>query len=166
MKPHLFTYLFFASRLTLRVSLPGPSVSGLRGSTGRWSRQEPLARVGIPAVGVEAELRSEGADVLVPVCAVEQVALEALPGLPLVLLHRRHGAVRLRAAGMQTVLPGVHPVGDQQERGPLLDGGLGLDDAVPDGAEVAHAGVGAAAELVRLFLLQMLAEFLQQLFHP
>lgn len=83
-----------------------------------------------------------------PVCAVEQVAVEALPGLPLVLLDHRHGAVRLRAASVQAVLPGVHPVWGQQERGPLLDGGLGLDDAVPDAAEVAHTRVGDAAELV------------------
>lgn len=83
-----------------------------------------------------------------PVGAVEQVAAEALPGLALLLMDHRHGAVRLRAAGVQTVLPGVHPVGGQQESGSLLDGGLGLDDAVPDAAEVAHTGVGDPAELV------------------
>lgn len=101
-----------------------------------------------------------------PVGAVEQVAVEALPGLPLVLLHHRHGAVGMRAAGVQTVPPGVHPARGQQVRGPLLDGGLGLDDALPDAAEVAHAGVGDAAQLVGLFLLELLAEFLQQLLHP
>lgn len=111
-------------------------------------------------------MRREGADMFVPVGAVEQVAFEALPGLPLVLPDHRHVAVRLRAAGVQTVLPGEHPVWDQQESGPLLDGGLGLDDAVPEAAEVAHAGVGDAADLVRLFLLELLAEFLQQLLNP
>lgn len=93
-------------------------------------------------------MRREGADMFVPVGAVEQVALEALPGLPRVLPDHRHGAVRLRAAGVQTVLPGEHPVRNQQESGPLLDGGPGLDDAVPEAAEAAHAGVGDAADLV------------------
>lgn len=102
----------------------------------------------------------------VPVGAVEQVTFEALPGLPPVLPDHRHGAVGLRAAGVQAVLPGEDPVRDQQERGPLLDGGLGLDDAVPEAAEVAHAGLGSAADLGRLLLLELMAEFLQQLLHP
>lgn len=125
-----------------------------------------LRAVSSPAVCGEALLRSEGAHVFIPVGAIEQVAVEAVPGLPQVLLDHRNGAVRVRAAGVQTVLPGEHPVRGQQEGGPLLDGGLGPDDALTDGVEVAHAGVGHISCLVRLVLLELLAEFLQQLFHP
>lgn len=62
---------------------------------------------------------------------------------------------------MHTVIPGVHPVRRKQEGGSLLDGGLGLDDAIPDGVEVTHTGVNHAAYLVRLFLLELLAKILQ-----
>lgn len=124
-----------------------------------------LRSVGGPAVGAEALLWSEGAHVFTPVGAVEQVAAEAVSGLPRVLLHHRHAAVRVRAAGVQAVLPGVHPVRGQKERGPLLDGGLGAYDALPYGAEVAHAGVSRITAPGRLVLLELFAEFLQQLLH-
>ena len=103
---------------------------------------------------------------MAPVGAVEQVAAETVPGLPQVLLHHRHGAVGLRAAGVQAVPPGEHPVRGRQEGGPLLDGGLGPDDALPDGVEVSHTRVHhIALRPVRLVLLELLAEFLQELLH-
>jgi len=123
----------------------------------------PLRGVGHPAVRGEALLRREGAHAAAPVGAVEQVAAEAVPGLPEVPLHHRHGAVGLRAARVHTVPPGVHPVRGQQERGPLLDGGLGPDDALPDGVEVAHTRVHRVGRPMRLVLLQLLAKFLQEL---
>lgn len=125
-----------------------------------------LRCVGGPAVCAEALLWSEGADVFTPVGAVEQVAAEAVSGLPHVLLDHRHGAVRVGAAGVQAVLPGVHPVRGQEKSGPLLDGGLGAYDALPYGAEIARAGVNHITSPGRLVLLELLAEFLQQLLHP
>lgn len=126
-----------------------------------------LRGVGSPAVRGEALLRSERADIFIPVGAVEQVAAETASGLPQVLLDHRHGAVRVGAAGVKAVLPGVHPVRGQKERGPLLDGGLGPDDALPYGVEIAHARVNhIASPAVRLVLLELFAEFLQQLLHP
>lgn len=150
---------------TLCIILIGTPLAGDPGRAAGWNREVSLRRVARPAVRGEALLRRERADMFVPVGAVEQVAVEALPGLPLVLLHHRHRAVRLGAAGVQAVLPGEHPVRGQQEGGPLLDGGLGLDDALADSVEVAHAGVGHVACLVRLLLLELLAELLQQLLH-
>lgn len=147
--------------ILLRMSFPGPT-----GWASGWNREVSLRCVGGPAVRTEAFLRSEGADIFVPVGAIEQVAAETLPGLPRVLLDHRHGAVRLGAAGVQAVLPGVHAPRGQQEGGPLLDGGFGLDDALPDGVEVAHTRVNHVAYLVRLVLLELLAEFFQQLLHP
>lgn len=134
--------------LTLGAPFIRLSISLRLARSARGSWQVPQACVCVPAVGAESRLRRKRADLLAPVGAVEQVAVEALPGLPLVVLDHRHGAVRLRAAGVHTVLPGVHPVWGQQESGPLLDGGLGLDDAVPDAAEVVHTRVGDPAELV------------------
>lgn len=125
-----------------------------------------LRCVGGPAVCGEAFLRREGAHVLTPVSAVKQVATETVTGLPLVLMEHRQGAVRLGAAGVHAVLPGVHPVRGQQEGGSLLDGVLGPDDALLRGAEVAHAGVHHFTCPVSLVLLELLAEFLQELLHP
>lgn len=141
--------------------LRGPS-----GGSAGGNRDVSLRCVRRAAVGGEALLRSKGADIFIAVGAVEQVTVEAVPGLPQVLLDQRHGAVRLRAAGVHTVLRGVHPVRGQQEGGPLLDGGLGPDDALPHGGEVAHTGVSPIACPVRLVLLELLAELLQQLLHP
>lgn len=125
-----------------------------------------LRCVGSPAVCREAFLSREGAHILTPVGAVKQVAAETVPGLPLVLVKHRNCAVRLGAAGVHTVLPGVHPVRRQQEGGSLLDGVLGPDDAIPRGTEVAHAGVHHFTCPVGLVLLQLFAEFLQELLHP
>ena len=119
--------------------------------------------VGAPAVRAESRLRGEGAHASPPVGAVEQVTPEAVAGLPRLLLHHRHGAVRLGAAGVQAVHPGEHPLRGHEERGPLLDGGPGADDALPDGAEVARARVDPVGRAV--LLLQLLPELLQQILH-
>lgn len=71
-----------------------------------------LRGVAAPGVCGEGLLRREGADIFIPVGAVEQVTAETVPGLPRVLSDHRHGAVRVGAAGVQTVLPGVHPLRD------------------------------------------------------
>lgn len=124
-------------------------------------------RVAPAAERGEALQLRERADVLAPVGAVEQVAVEVRAGLPpLLLLHHRHRAVGLRAARVQALLPGAQSLRRQQEGGPLLDGGLGLDDAFADPVEVARARVVArVARLERLLLLQLLTELLQQLLH-
>lgn len=141
----------------IRIREPYPGPAG--------NREVSLCCVNSPAVYGEALLRSEGANIFIPVSAVEQVTVETVPGLPQVFLDHRDGAVRLRAAGVQAVLPGVHPIRDQQEGSPLLDGDLGPDDALPGGAEVAHTGVSHIASPIQLVLLELLAVFLQKLFH-
>lgn len=153
-------FCFAPTLCFLPLSVPWPP-----GALTVRTRQASLRLVGSPAVGGEAFLRCEGADVFIHISAVKQVTVQAFSRPPQILLNHRHRAVRQRAAGVQTVPPGEHRLRSQQEGGSLLDGGLRPDDALLRGAEVAHAGVAYVGRSVSLVLLELLSEFLQKLFH-
>lgn len=124
------------------------------------------------AEGAEAALKRERADVRAAVRTVEQVAPQSTVRLLRLRLRLRmllddgRGAARLSAAGAHTVPSAVHAARCRQEGGAKLDGGHGADDALLRRVEVAQTRVaGVLRALIRVILLQLLAELLQQLLH-
>lgn len=121
-----------------------------------------------PAERVEAPLKREGADVRAAVRAVEQVAAQTGAAVRLLrlLLDDGRGTARFGAAGAHAVSAAVHASRCRQEGGAALDGGHGADDALLRRVEITQTRVaGVLDALVRVILLQLLAELLQQLLH-
>lgn len=130
------------------------------------SRRADVTRY--PAEGAEAALKRECADVRAAVRTVEQVAPQSSVWLLLLLLllDDGRGAAWLSAAGAHAVPPAVHTARCRQKGGAALDGGHGADDALLRRVKVAQTRVaGVLRALIRVILLQLLAELLQQLLH-
>lgn len=108
-----------------------------------------------PTIGTESRLKGKRTHVPAPVRAVEQITAQNVIGLLEVLLDDGVCAVRVRAAGVRTVPPAEHPLRSGQERGALLDGRAGADDAFLRRLEATDTAVSILLILprVRLILL-------------
>lgn len=108
-----------------------------------------------PTIGTESRLKGKRAHIPAPVRAVEQITAQTVIGLLEVLLDDGGCAVRVRAAGVRAVPPAEHALRSGQERGALLDGRAGADDALLHRLEATDTAVSILLILprVRLILL-------------
>lgn len=145
-------------RVTIFIFLHGPPVtlSG-RADVARYTTER-----------AEAPLKREDADVCAAVRAVEQVAAQTGAAVRLLrlLLDDGRGTARFGTAGTHAVTAAVNAARCRQEGGAALDGGHGADDALLRRVKVTHTLItGVLSALIRVILLQLLTELLQQLLH-